>query len=146
MLNYVGPLHFNYISTENMRVFELSQYLQSAIITWKIESESQSLNCIRLFVTPWTIQPTSYLYPWNSPGKNTGEDSHSLLQRIFPTQGLNPGLLHCRQILYHQSLQESLITCKVMSKMQFCSMQKHCLFRELVQSFLLYLNLINYIE
>ena len=40
MLNYVGPLHFNYISTGNMRVFELSQYLQSAIVTWKIESES----------------------------------------------------------------------------------------------------------
>ena len=34
------------------------------------------------------------------PGKNTGVDCHFLLQRIFPTQGLNPGLLHCRQILY----------------------------------------------
>ena len=31
-----------------------------------------------------------------SPGKNTGMDCHSLLQRIFPTQGSNPGLLHCR--------------------------------------------------
>ena len=34
--------------------------------------------------------------------------SHSLLQGIFPTQGLNPGLLHCRQILYHLSHQGSL--------------------------------------
>ena len=33
---------------------------------------------------------------------------HSLLQRIFPTQGLNPGLLHCRQILYHLSYREVL--------------------------------------
>ena len=33
--------------------------------------------------------------PWNSPGKSTGVGSHSLLQRIFPTQGLNPGLLYC---------------------------------------------------
>jgi len=41
------------------------------------------------------------LCPWNSPGKNTGVGCHSLLQRIFPTQGLNPGLPHCRQILYH---------------------------------------------
>ena len=37
----------------------------------------------------------------NSPGKNTGVGSHSLLQGIFPTQGLNPDLLLCRQILYH---------------------------------------------
>ena len=41
--------------------------------------------------------------PWNPPGKNTGVGCHFLLQGIFPTQGLNPGLLHCRQILYHLS-------------------------------------------
>ena len=38
--------------------------------------------------------------------KNTGLDCHSLLQRIFPIQGLNPGLLHCRQILYCLSYRE----------------------------------------
>ena len=32
------------------------------------------------------------------PGKNTGVGCHALLQGIFPTRGLNPGLLHCRQI------------------------------------------------
>ena len=37
----------------------------------------------------------------DSPGKNTGVGCHDLLQGIFPTQGLNPGLPHCRQILYH---------------------------------------------
>ena len=36
----------------------------------------------------------------NSPGRNTGVNCHSFLQRIFPTQGLNLGLLHCRHILY----------------------------------------------
>ena len=41
--------------------------------------------------------------PWNSPGQNTGVDSLSLLQGIFRTQGSNPGLLHCRQILYQLS-------------------------------------------
>ena len=41
--------------------------------------------------------------PWNSPGQNTGVGSCSLLQGIFPTQGLNPGLPHCRQILYQLS-------------------------------------------
>ena len=39
--------------------------------------------------------------------KNTGVGSLSLLQEIFPTQGLNPGLLHCRQILYQLSYQGS---------------------------------------
>ena len=38
--------------------------------------------------------------PWDSSGKNTGVGNHSLLQGIFPTQGLNLGLLHCRQILH----------------------------------------------
>ena len=41
--------------------------------------------------------------PWNSPGQNTRVGSLSLLQRIFPTQGLNPGLPHCRWILYQLS-------------------------------------------
>ena len=40
------------------------------------------------------------LCPWDSPGKNTGVGCHALLQGIFLTQGSNPGLLHCRQILY----------------------------------------------
>ena len=53
-----------------------------------------------LFVTPWTV---ACFRPWNSPGKSTGVGSHCFLQVIFPTQGLNPGLLHCRQILYHLS-------------------------------------------
>ena len=43
----------------------------------------------------------------DSPGKNTGVGGHALLWGIFPTQGWNPGLLHCRQILYHLSHQGS---------------------------------------
>ena len=49
------------------------------------------------------VQPfvTHGLYsPWNSPGQNTGVGSLSLLQGIFPTQGSNSGLPHCRQILH----------------------------------------------
>ena len=45
------------------------------------------------------------LSPWNSPSNNTEKGSHSLLQKIFPTQGLNLGLLHCRHIFYPLSLQ-----------------------------------------
>ena len=40
---------------------------------------------------------------WNFPGKNTEVGSHSLFQGIFPTQGLNLALLHCRKILYNLS-------------------------------------------
>ena len=47
------------------------------------------------------------LCPLNSPGKNTEVGCHSLLQGIFPTQGLNPSLLHCRQILYYLTHQGS---------------------------------------
>ena len=43
----------------------------------------------------------------DSPGKNTEMGCYALLQGIFPTQGLNPGLLHCRWILYHLNHQES---------------------------------------
>ena len=43
----------------------------------------------------------------DSPGKNTGVGCHALLQGIFPTQGLNAGLPHCRQILYCLRHQES---------------------------------------
>ena len=61
----------------------------------------KSPSCVSLFVTPWT-----------SPGQNTGISSLSLLQGIFPTQGLNPDLLHCRQILYQLSHQGSPRTLK----------------------------------
>ena len=47
------------------------------------------------------------LCPWDSPGKNTGMGCHALFQGIFLTQGSNPGLPYCRQILYHLSHQES---------------------------------------
>ena len=50
-----------------------------------------------------SLWPHGLYSPWNFPGWNTGVDSHSLLQGFFPTQGSNPGLLHCRQILYHLS-------------------------------------------
>ena len=59
-------------------------------------------------------QPTRLLCPWDSPGKNTGVGSHSLLQGIFPTQGSNAGLPHFWQILYHLSHQGSL-QCKIKS-------------------------------
>ena len=50
-----------------------------------------------------SLWPHGLYSPWNSPGQNTGVGSLSLLQGIFPTQGWNAGLPHCRRILYHLS-------------------------------------------
>ena len=55
---------------------------------------------------PHGLWPDRLLCPWDSPGKNTGVDCHSFLQRNFPNQGSNSGLLHCRQVLYHLSYRE----------------------------------------
>ena len=62
------------------------------------ESESESHS-----VMSDSLRPHGLYSPWNSPGQNTGVGSLSLLQGIFPTQGSNPGLPHCRQILYQLS-------------------------------------------
>ena len=48
-----------------------------------------------------TIYPITVRSAWNSLGQNTGVGNLSLPQGIFPTQGSNPGLPHCRRILYH---------------------------------------------
>ena len=50
-----------------------------------------------------SLRPHRVCSPWNSPGQNSGVGNLSLLQGIFPTQGSNPGLPHCRQILYQLS-------------------------------------------
>ena len=56
--------------------------------------------CEKCFIWPHGLYSS-----WNSPGKNTGMGSLSLLQGIFPTQGLNPGLPHCRWLVYQLSHQ-----------------------------------------
>ena len=59
---------------------------------------------------PYELLLARLLCPWYSPGKNTGVDCHFLLQAIFLNQGMNLGLLHCRQILYYVSYQGSPIS------------------------------------
>ena len=66
----------------------------------KVKSESRS-------VVSDSLWPHGLYSPWNSPGQNTRVSSLSLLQVIFPTQGLNLGLPHCRRILYQLSHKES---------------------------------------
>ena len=85
--------HFNFIYRKICKLVNLSQ----------TESESESCSVVSSSLWPHGLNS-----PWNSPGQNTGVGSLSLLQGIFPAQGLNPGLPHCRQILSHRSHQESL--------------------------------------
>ena len=73
---------------------------KSIPIVWSSESESRS-------VVSDSLCPHGLCGPWNSPGQNTGVGSCFLLQGIFPTQGSNPGLPHCRRILYQLSHQGS---------------------------------------
>ena len=56
---------------------------------------------------PHGLKPTRLICQWDFSAKNTGVACHSLLQGIFQTQGENPSLSHCRQILYHLSHQQS---------------------------------------
>ena len=71
-----------------------------------MEWVSVTQSCVSL--RPHGLQPARLLYPWDSSGKNTGASSHSLLQGIFLTQGLNPGLRCWRQILYHWAARAAL--------------------------------------
>ena len=64
---------------------------------------------------PHGLQSPRLLCWWDFPGKSTGVGCHFLLQGIFPTQGLNTGLLHCRRTLYplsHEGSPPLLGTCK----------------------------------
>ena len=79
-----------------------------------------SLSCAQLFVTPWTIARQALQSMGILQVKNTGVGCHALLQGIFPTQGLNPGLPHCRWILYHVNHQRSPI---LVTKPKYCFFQ-----------------------
>ena len=97
--------------------------------TYFCESESCS-------VVADSLRPHGLYSPWNSACQNTGEGSLSLLQGIFPIQESNPGLLHCKQMLYQLSYEgtrllefKSLLYCaflyqlRISPSVQFSSVQ-----------------------
>ena len=72
-------------------------------------------------VVPDSLRPhgpylTRLLCPWGSPGKNTRVGGHELLRGIFPTRGLNSGLLQCRRVPHHLSHK---VTMRVLSPASF---------------------------
>ena len=81
-------------------------------VTWRFYEAMPLLLCLAAQSCPTLCNPMDCSPPGSSvhgdsPRKNIRVGCHALLQGIFPTQGLNPGLPHCRQILYHLSHQGS---------------------------------------
>ena len=97
-------------------IFLLNLNLNERVSEWKLFS------LVQLFDTPWTVACQAPLsmefsrseywsgYPFPPPGDLPFSRGSSLFQGIFPTQRSNPGILHCRWILYCLSLQESRVT------------------------------------
>ena len=83
-------------------IFHMFKTLEEKIHTLSRDSsESENVS-----VVPNSLQSHGLIQcAWNSPGHITGVGSLSLLQGMVQTQGLNPGLPHCRRILYHLSHQ-----------------------------------------
>ena len=102
-----------------------------------IAENLSSVMCLVAQFCPTVCESMDYSPPGfsvhgNSPGKNTGVGCHGLYQGIFPTQGLNPCLLHCRQILYllshqgnHQRLWETTIRLMITQE-SIGKILKHC--------------------
>ena len=80
--------------------FSISTTISRHLAYVKNESESHS-------AMSHSLRPHGLYSLWNSPGQNTRVGSCSLLEGVLPTQGLDPGLPHCRQILYQLSHQGS---------------------------------------
>ena len=80
--------------------------------SWVCNSRSFYMSVLSRSVLSDSWGPHGLHSPPDSPvhGENTGVGCHALLQRIFPTLGSNPGLPHCRRILYYLSHQDTCVT------------------------------------
>ena len=72
---------------------ELTQHCKSAMLL--LPMHNCGFSCVRLCGASG-LQPARFLCPWGPLGRTTGVGCHALLQGIFPIQGSNLGLLHCR--------------------------------------------------
>ena len=97
-------------------LIELSDpdFLESYVVGEHCNALTSYVMCEVSQSCPTVCNPMNYSLPRSSvhgifPDKSTGVGCHFLLQRIFPTQGSNLGLLNCRQTLYHLSHQGSHI-------------------------------------
>ena len=84
----------NALINEHYTILNNITKLSISSVSHLVESDS---------LQPHRLKPARVLHPWNSPGKKPGVGCHSLLQRIFPTQGSNAGLYALQADLYHLS-------------------------------------------
>ena len=109
---------FFYLKFQICAVFKKGMYIDFLVLKFQFHFFSKSLRFFKnnVFTALDYHESESHsvgrtlcdpiLYsPWDFPGQNTAVGSFSLLQGVFPTQGSNPGLPHCRQILYQKSYQ-----------------------------------------
>ena len=90
----------SFLGTEWLQVCQLF----TLMILWLTRSCGKLLLIIKICSVVFnSLWPHGLYSPWNSLGQNTGVGSLSLLQGIFPTQGLNSGFPHCSWILYQLS-------------------------------------------
>ena len=104
------------------------QALNLVIEYTDISNQNETESCS---VMPDSLRPHGLCSPWNSPGQSTGVGSLSLLQGIFATLELNPGLPHCRQILYQLSYQGSPVT-KISKKKKKKKEKKEICFKRMI--------------
>ena len=99
----------NFTFTFHFYALEKEMATHSSVLAWRIPGMG-----LHRVGHNWSDLAAAGLYcPWNSPGQNTGVGRLSLLQGIFPTQGLNSGTPHCRKILYQLSHKGSPRTLKL---------------------------------
>ena len=100
---------FDYWSTRKIYVspYHCSQ-LDLTVGNKEAKAKSDIAQSCRTLCDPMDCSLPGSLSPWNFPGKSTGVGCHFLLQEIFLTQGLNPGLPRCRKTLYHRGHQDYL--------------------------------------
>ena len=105
--------HFNMTEYENISIRFLISYCKKPLRNYAWWVLGYYPKTVSTKIRKWKSLSHVWLWgpmecsPWNSPGQNTGVGNFSLLHGIFPTQGSNPSVLHCRQILYHLSHQGS---------------------------------------
>ena len=109
LVHYIGP--FRHVSPPSIKPLMSLSLTLGSFFSHEVEQVQvlwvygvqpniyiyESESCLVISDSP---RPHELYSPWNSPGQNTGVGSLSLLQGIFPTQGSNTGLPHCRRILY----------------------------------------------
>ena len=116
---YVSLLSHTWYKLFSLNCYELMAFLRLNLAQWNMIIvftfhhqqhyymwvTLKLLSRVWLFVIPWPVRGAWLLCPWNSLDRNTGVGSHSFSRGS--SQGSNPGLSHCKQILYHLSHQGS---------------------------------------